>query len=238
MDLMRYFLKVAFAHLLIIPPLVCVGGCLRTDYKGEHAILAPYRPVLRDGVYFGAGVGFASYRINQTVELLDFDGGLIDVSTSTTAKGGVGNVFLGYGQNFCWFYLGGEVFAKYTTAKSSFSTLGYHSDITARTSVGVSLLPGIKVTPGTLVYMRLGYDRTRFKISETGTLFGDDSRREWANAMDIGIGIEEAIYPGFSFRGEYTFTNFGDFRTEFNTKFSPKSHGVSLDFIYHLYSCF
>jgi hypothetical protein len=188
---------------------------------------------LNDGIYLGGGLGIDLYKIHQTIELIDENGTLIDESLLTLPRGFVSQIFLGYGQYFCWFYLGGEVFAKYSTTKSSINLLPYNADMSVRNSVGASLLPGIKITPCLLIYARVGYDRVRFKITESGTLLGNDNRTEWANAIDIGIGFEKAIYPHLSLRGEYKFINFGDFRTKFNTFFSPKGNELMLDFIYH-----
>lgn len=213
----------------------CLGyGHFQEDYKGEHeVILAPCRLVLKDGIYLGGGLGYDSYRLRQAIDVIGSNGTPIVATPAITANGLLGNVFFGYGQYFNWFYFGGEVFVKYSRTGSGFGLNVYDSDVSIRTSLGVSLLPGIKVTDTSLIYARVGYDRTRFKVNESGTLLGSDSRREWANGIDLGLGIETAIYRNFSLRGEYTYTSDSEFDTPFETSYSPSNNEFSIGLVYH-----
>src|SRR5688572_4902077 len=88
------------------------GACfgydrMHEDYKNEHEIiLIPCRLVLKDGVYLGAGLGYDSYRLRQAIDLIGINGLPIVATPAITASGLLGNIFLGYGQYFRWFYIG------------------------------------------------------------------------------------------------------------------------------------
>lgn len=208
----------------------------RVDYKAERIVLRPCRPrpnILRDGIYLGVGVGYDSYRIRQSVNVLDDDGIFDSANPAISGRGVVGDVFAGYGQYFEWFYIAGEIFTKYTSTHSGYTLNDYNSDFTVRQTYGASIIPGVRVNKAALIYARTGYSRTFFKVQENGTPIGNLGASNWGNGIDIGLGAEIAVYQNFSVRGDYVYTNYSSFRSQLGTKFSPSNSEFTLGLLYH-----
>lgn len=200
------------------------------NFKGEANFKAEVPPpcppvmMLHDGFYLGVGVGYDSYRIHSSTSNSDTDltvvpNAVFSDSTSAdfSATGWMGGIFAGYGRYFDWFYLGAELNANTSGAKSSFTfsdSVGDSANITmkARTSYGVALLPGIKVNDSSLLYVRLGYLRANFKTSVSATdnsgMTFSDSDNKWRNGFQYGVGIETYVAENVSVRGEFDHTSF------------------------------
>jgi outer membrane immunogenic protein len=217
------------------------------DYKGEAAPCPACQPVnvLRDGFYVGAQVGYDSYRVRENVAVA---AGLSSLSQNPVinSTGFVGGLMAGYGQYFnSMYYLGGELFVNTSGASqsvnSTFVTGGVvaqtNSKFTVGTSWGIGLLPGIKVNDSTLVYIRLGYNQARLKGRQTyvlPTASASTSKNNWQGGFNYGLGMETAIYPNLSLRGEYSHTNYNSFSNNLSgTKFSPADNQYMLGLIYH-----
>jgi len=206
------------------------------NFKGEANFKAEVPPpcppilMLHDGFYLGIGVGYDSYRVHSSNDMIALDPKavpvLVDFTSNSSADGSatgwMGGIFGGYGRYFDWFYLAAEINANTSNAKSSASytnSLGDSASVTskARGSYGIALLPGIKLNDSSLLYVRLGYLRTNFKSSASFTNVDpldstvtslNGSSNEWRNGFDYGVGIETAIAEDVSIRGEYTHTSF------------------------------
>lgn len=242
------------------------------NFKGEANFKAEVPPpcppvmMLRDGFYVGVGVGYDSYRIHQTTSADDVDpvnNTIFDTSTLSmnhSATGWMGGLFAGYGRYFDWFYLGAELNANTSDAETTFTTStnitnpasSYYVKMKARTSYGIALLPGIKVNDSSLLYARLGYLRSNFKVTETYTNPYDantaitQSSSDWRNGFNYGVGIETYVAENVSVRGEFTHTQFNStsvsqgitsadntVRLASNSKFKPSNNEYMLSLLYH-----
>ncbi len=193
---------------------------------------------LKDGIYAGAGLGYDAYRIKQNLSVMDVTGVLDQSNSNLSAKGTVGNLFLGYGQYYDWFYIAGEIFGNYSDADTSFSQLSYQSDFDVRTSYGASILPGIRLSQAALVYGRIGYTRSYFSAKENMPGAFQLNTTDWGNGIHYGIGIEAALYRNWSLRGDYTYTYYGSFSSSIGTSFQPVNNQFMLSVLYHFdYPC-
>jgi opacity protein-like surface antigen len=195
------------------------------NFKGEVPPPCPPIMMLHDGFYVGAGVGYDSYKFDNTTDITLVDAAVPTTILGTThssvhqaATGWMGGLFVGYGHYWDWFYLGAEINANTSGAENSSTWSDDDGDsitakIKARTSYGIGVLPGIKVNDSTLLYARIGYLRTNFKGSAT---VSDNtsgipttvsvSESEWRNGWNYGVGIETYVAEDVSVRGEYTYT--------------------------------
>lgn len=251
------------------------------NFKGEANFKAEVPPpcptclVLHDGFYLGVGVGYDSYRAHQSTNV-DIDDPVLaleilenPLSFNHSATGWMGGLFAGYGHYFDMFYLGAELNANASNADTSFSRSvttfvgtpiqafsSYNVNVKARTSYGVALLPGIKLNDSSLLYVRLGYLRSNFKISENFTnpisifvppFLVSGSSNKWVNGFNYGVGIETAIAEQVSIRGEFDHTQFnsrtishtfvnqpfvGDVVTT-STSIKPSNNEFMLSLLYH-----
>lgn len=206
------------------------------NYKGEVPIVASPCPPdngLKDGIYLGLGAGYNAYRERQNIGLTDDDGDTLTANPVQHIGGFQGSIFGGYGQYFDWFYIAGEVFYNYSGANSKFAIEGYNSSFTIRSSYGGAILPGVRVNENSLIYARVGYNRTFFKATESGDEGPNLNTSTWLGGINYGLGMETAIYDNFSVRGEYTYTSFNSFSSAIATRFSPSDSQFVLGLIYH-----
>lgn len=217
------------------------------DYKGEAAPCPACQPinVLKDGFYVGAQLGYDSYRVRENISIAEG----VDSFTSNpviNSTGFVGGLLAGYGQYFnSMWYLGGELFVNTSGASQSVNTTVVsagtvaqaNSKFTVGTSWGVGLLPGIKVNDSTLFYVRLGYNQARLKGQQSFTLGGvtaSTNKNNWQGGFNYGLGLETAIYPNLSLRGEYSHTNYNSFSNALTgTKYNPADNQYMLGLLYH-----
>lgn len=215
------------------------------EYKGEVVpapIVVPVPVGLKDGAYAGVGLGYDSYKFRESLGLADGGGGIVSFNPTLSAKGWNGSLFAGYGQYYDRFYIAGEVSAFSTDANTGYSfgtgLDNFNTEVNARYGYSVSILPGIKVNNFTLLYARLGFVRTSFKSQEKVIVAGtgltqNASTTSWGNGYNYGVGMETAVYPCVSVRGEYTYTSYGSFNSPIGTKFSPSNNQFVLSAIYH-----
>lgn len=221
----------------------------KADYKNEAP--CPPEPCLKDGFYVGIGLGYDNYRVRQSTSLglttevnsLGAFGEIVTANPPLSARGWNGSIFAGYGQYFDYFYIGAELLANTTNAQVTYGTgegLGfYDAKFDVNASYGVSLLPGVRLSNATMMYVRLGYLRTEFKARET---FVDDdlpllvfsgSTTEWKNGFQYGLGMETLVCDNLSLRGEYTRTQYSSFRSSDITSWDPSNNQAVLSLIYH-----
>jgi opacity protein-like surface antigen len=221
-----------------------------SSYKGEAMAPAPCpQPLmLRDGFYVGAQALYDSYRVRQTAT-----GAvgpiLFNTSEVIGANGWGGGIFGGYGMYFNnFYYLGAEVFVDGTGASQygSFSAgaaplINDNTAFNVGASWGISVLPGLKLNDSSLGYVRLGYEaaniRGRSAVTSTtvaaGAITNYGSRSSWQSGFDYGIGLETAVYPDVSVRGEFDHTSYSSI-TSGNTKFSPTDNQYTFGVSYHI----
>jgi len=209
------------------------------NYKGERNFKAevpcPTPPVLRDGLYVGVQGGYDSYRVREDFGLSAF-GASVDPSIS--ASGGVGGLFLGYGMDLSdMFYLGAEVFGNYSGAesdfKATFSGLGtLHSKTEARGAWGVSILPGLRLNPALLAYVRLGYNWSSLKVEASGSGFSS-SKTNTSGGFNYGFGMESLIVDNWSVRAEFSHTDYSSSSSNF-VHFKPADNQFMAGIVYHV----
>lgn len=215
---------------------------LAANYKGEPQP-CPALPSLNDGFYVGLQGGYDSYRVKQT----DTDG-VSTASTSMNPTGWVGGLFAGYGMDFNQFYLGGEAFINDSSASStnsfnnSTSSVSGSQKLSVQQSYGLALIPGIKFTPTTLTYIRLGYNWAHLKASASVSGTGIDdysaSASHTSSGFNYGVGIETLVpqlSDHVSLRAEYSHTSYSNFTPGGgDLKFSPSDNQFMLGIIYHV----
>lgn len=243
--LFSLFLALIPASLLLLP----LNSLAATDeaavYKGEFkGEVAPKVKVLDDGLYIGIALGYDSYRVRTNIGRT-FNGDTVTSDPAVASTGFAGGIFGGYGQYFKdLFYLGGEGFVNITGASThgSFSDSNggsnYNDKVSAGTSFGAALLPGLKVNASSLFYLRLGYTCANLEGQENLTVGGSSSNTDsnhWQSGFAYGLGVETAIYQKFSLRGEYTHTYYNSFNSAFNTVYRPWNNQFMVGLIYHVY---
>lgn len=217
------------------------------DYKAEGCKSEPIpvaipviSPVgLKDGFYAGVGLGYDSYRVRQGLTVAD-TGGPTSFNPQLSATGWNGSLFGGYGQYYNRFYIAGEMFVNTSNASAGYAISSaadlFRTSVDVRSSYGIAILPGFKVNNSTLLYGKLGFTRTQFKTQERDVTPVNANRgptNAWGNGLNYGLGLETAVYPCVSMRGEYTYTTYGAFTSHVGTKFSPSNNQFVLSAIYH-----
>src|SRR5438094_800038 len=95
----------------------------------------PPLKILRDGLYLGLGLGYDAYRIRQTSSVTDEDGDTFNINPVLGPKGWMGNTFAGYGRYFGLFYIGGEILANGSIAKTGYAMTS--AEVNYRTRLNV-----------------------------------------------------------------------------------------------------
>lgn len=230
------------AALSLLSSLVFAAHNYKADYK-EECVPVMCRPemCLHDGFYLGLGLGYDAYKIRATNTVVIDGFTIASFNPPMSVKGWNASLFAGYGQYYDWFYFAGEAFIGASNAASSYTANVPSAGATAtqeidvRGSYGVAILPGLKVNPSTLMYVRLGYVRTKFKTKDFGgvpTASFSVADNDWENGFNYGLGMETAIYDNWSLRGEYTYTSYSSHNTPL-TKYSPTNNQFVLGLIYH-----
>lgn len=196
------------------------------NYKGEAMPPCPVETMLKDGFYVGAQLGYDMYRIHNDVEFFDFDGDAFSVDSKNNANGWAGGLFVGYGKYWDAFYLGGEIFANASGAKSDWDAdfiteegdvFDIDADLKVKSEYGISLLPGYKVNNNSLFYLRVGYNWAKVDADVDasanvpfGIVDGSDDDSQTLHGWSGGLGIETLIMDNFSVRTEYTYTKYNN----------------------------
>ncbi len=214
------------------------------NYKAEVPPPCPPVRVLLDGFYVGAGVSYDSYRFNNSFNAVDaVDGDSLSFSNNTSVRGWDGDINVGYGRYWDTFYLAGEVHGVISGADGSSNIsvvedgerASANSNVKARGSWAVSILPGMKLNDSTLAYIRLGYIQTDFKASGSVTVDGataSASNSKWKGGFIGGVGMETWIADNVSLRGEYQYSAYSNFSNTFG-KVKPSNSSFTLGLGYH-----
>jgi opacity protein-like surface antigen len=137
-------------------------------------------PCFAGNFYFGPGIS------------------LQDTYAEDSSYRGVNPKFsFGYGQHFNEFwYVGTEANASFGTA--TLQTGGTNNLKTSNT-FGLSLLPGIQLTPDTLAFTRFGL---------VNSYFNEPDKRQTGG--QLGLGLETHLTPSWEVRGEYTYSEYSN----------------------------
>jgi outer membrane immunogenic protein len=223
------------------------------NYKGEAMAPCPQPLTLNGGFYLGADVGYDMYQAQHDFGVIDADGATLTTNPTLSASGWAGGLFAGYGMYFndAW-YLGAEVFGAWSGATTNHNTnvttpaaIGESASDSATFSsdgnVGIDIIPGMKLNPATLAYVRLGYNWADLEGQDNVTVDGvalpGSSNTNWEGGFHWGVGIESAFYENWSVRAEYTYTSFGDIdngTAAYNSEFeSPSDNQFMVGLLYH-----
>jgi opacity protein-like surface antigen len=152
-----------------------------------------------------------------------------------SSRGVIGNLFAGYGYNFDRFYIGAEGFFYGTSNRSSTKNLGKNPQVQRYVSekygYGVSLIPGVMVTDGILLYIRGGAVRARFQINDTTSPLGSPSSNNTITGWQAGGGGQFALTPDLDLRVEYVYSGFNS-NTNINGTFTPDDSNLTLGVVY------
>ncbi len=195
-------------------------------------------PTLMDSWYIGAQFGYGTYRIHNNITV-PFT---LDPTIAATAWSA--GVNIGYGKQFTrLFYLGAEAFITANSLEQSFNVtrgiINYTNEVSGGPTYGLALLPGLKLTPETLTYVRLGWSRLELQNYETASFAGfgsfTNSASKIKNAFVLGVGIETLIFTNYSLRGEFDHMFIGSYKTGgfFGTTIQPATNQYTVSIIYH-----
>lgn len=214
---------------------------------------------LSEGFYLGIGGGYSWYSVQRNVRATILGGLLFREKIFVNPDGFLGSIFVGYGHSIKERgYLGAELFSHLTGANEKISTaifhsLGeftYHTKTSTDFNYGVSLLPGYKVNDRSLIYLRLGFVRARFKEKEKESLldapngepFLQSTFDHYANGFSYGFGFEEAVYWSLSLRAEVTHISYQSFWNTYSSfvssttaKLHPTNNQFTLALIWHIW---
>lgn len=226
------------------------------NYKCQTSCPATCNPCccqnLLSGLYVGGQAAYDSYRIRQiSTSIGDSTDDLTSISDVRSAVGIAGGLFAGYGFYFNGpLYLGTEVWANANNAGVSTRNISFaastgdneSSDINGRWSWGVSVLPGLKINSGSLLYGRVGYARHRIKTSGSffDSVFGTTyfNKSFWYSGFQFGVGAELIVAGPWSVRTEFDHTFLGNNTTTITgintTTWSASDNQFSFGVIYHI----
>lgn len=201
-------------------------------------------PMLHDGFYTGLQAGYDSFRIPSTTT-----GAPGSFRTTGSLTGWMGGLFLGYGSYFnnSPAYLGAEIFGNYNGSTETLATGvdddgdSFNRNVKAKATLGLSLLPGLRLNNASLGYLRLGYDWTNFRLNTSGTAagFGSTSlaKNSTLGGFDFGLGIETLLTQKWSVRTEYNHIWYTSMSagtvTGVNTSINPSDNQFTLGAVYH-----
>lgn len=188
------------------------------------------------GFYLGAQAGYGSAVFDQTRTTTN--GATTWGPQNLGGDGFVGGVFGGYGRAFGSFYLGGEGSFEVGKIESNFSdSTGYSRSVSLNETINLSVRPGYLITPQTLAYGRVGWARSKFKVSQQQN--GDlPSTDEWIDGVVVGLGVEQEVTKTIGLRIDYRHTFYTDEPTNTNTagtrtdKYDIDSNVVTVGVLY------
>lgn len=205
------------------------------------ALNCPKPPRLKDGWYLGGQLGYESFHVhNNFASPATF--------TTTTAptlavNGWEGGLILGYGEMYNdWLYWAIEGFANATNLNQGFSLTdaasSYTNTFSTSSTLGLAFLPGVKFTPETLAYAKLGWSRAAVKTAETFTGITAATRSNDSSQFMFGVGFETLIMDNWSVRTEINHFSYSSYNTPmpYGTKVIPTDNQLNIGLIYHFWN--
>ena len=192
------------------------------------------------GWYMGAQLGYGTYRVRNSISNPASSG--ITSNLVAAANGYAAGILMGYGRMVNpWIYIGAEAFINANNFDQNYSynngigTSTYINQTNSGPTLGIGILPGIKLTESTLTYLRLGWNRVTIKTIETFTGAVSGNRSISRTGFVFGVGIETLIMDNYSVRGEFDHMYFNSYQSynPYNTLVNPSSNQYMLSFIYH-----
>jgi outer membrane immunogenic protein len=193
-----------------------------------------------DGPYVGAAAGYSWAKPDSVATIPAV--GREAVDKRVDGFSGVG--FVGFGRTFDALYLGVEGEIGFTDAEATnrvgTNPYGFETGLT----YGLSLRAGVLATPDTLIYGRVGWQRTELDIksqlNNVVTIGGFIPRINQSQDLDgwrLGGGVERAIDDNLLARVEYNYTNYEDVTTFYTGNIgrlalSPDEHSVRVGLAY------
>jgi len=217
-----------------------LAGTTSVSFAEDAAVqTCPTPATLASGWYLGLQGGYDSFKAPTNVSTPGGTSTLV-TNPSVNATGWVGGMMLGYGMMWnSWFYTGAEIFANLNDAERYFSNTSgastYTNKIKVKSTYGIGILPGIRLTDSTLTYVRIGWNSATFKTSETVTSIAASTRNNTSHGMVVGIGMEIYTNENWSLRGEFDHTWYSSYNTKsvYGTTIKPSDNQFMLGMLYH-----
>lgn len=194
---------------------------------GVHAALA--EETAFDGPYAGVQLGYGTTLYDGSNRSSNAgDTYVQDFGSHNEPRIGV---FAGYSKSFGKFVLSPELKAVYDHAEMEvWPSADSKFSLDKEYHFGAGLRAGYLIDPDTLVYLRGDAVRAKFAMSYTG----DGSRQsQFVNGFDAGFGAEVGIGNGLFLRGEYLWTDYGDFDGA-NQSYQPFESMANIALVYRL----
>lgn len=169
--------------------------------------------------YVGAQMGYQDTSLEYGYkESSNVGPGQYSQTTDFSASGVAGSLFAGakfsLGEGF---FIAPEVNLGTSTAdggisrnSSGFGSSSYELEAEAGQSYGLGVLLGKNLTSDTTIYGRLGYQRTEYEVSESGTNVDNWSEDETFGGVRYGIGMETALVDSLALRLDWSQTQYSD----------------------------
>lgn len=197
----------------------------------------------KEGFYAGVGVGGAFDRFHLFTKSLDTG---LSVHNHKRKSETVGEAFVGYGYTSCNnFFIAGElstVFPRRTLslhrAAVAFLDFTFTNKIQIQEYVLVDVLPGYRINCRSLIYGRIGFSYSQFKLEQPANIAAAStsfhhSKNKYGFTLGLGTtySITEHIGIGLDYR--YTFydsskTHWDKYNLDFKPKVNTQYLGVSL----------
>ncbi len=197
--------------------------------------------VLNDGYYLGISIGYDAFSIEDKMdhpELLSYD-------PTLNINGVMGGIFVGYRKFFERFYntyLGSEFFINGNSANSDYRLIFNDDTLTTDVNVisnyGFSLMPGIRINPSSMFYLRLGYNWLKIEVDQINTNPNfsalDFNDFNTLHGIKYGLGLETVFFKRLDFRFEYQFSKYNSMETHTTAVISPKDHQWVAGLVYRI----
>ena len=185
-----------------------------------------------DGFYAGVGAGYAWQDINSTVQPVERGVPYSEnYGQSASQELGFGQLFIGYGLSRDIVYFGTEVGFNLYQEGNNYNLKNLYNlappspphansmtnKISPKYGFQLSFLPGLYLTPDTLIYGRLGgavtrYDtETKTDVNLPGFFATNNSDSNWVPELVVGAGLAQKMWENISVRVDYTYTYSADF---------------------------
>ena len=189
--------KIAFAALL------AVAGMAMSS-----ASMAQF-----DGIYIGGG--FTRFKAFETLDNFFGVPGLRGTGSAEDHQGGFnGNV--GYGFSLSILHLAVEASYSNQIGKTTLKFNGQEFSDELKDAAAVSIMPGLKLGTGALIYARIGAAQAKFQAQSVGT-------KETRNGTLYGLGMKGAVHKNLCLVVEYQ-----NYDLKEKDGFKPEAVGVLL----------